>query len=256
MPEALVFDLFGTLVFFDDSRLPVEEIDGRRVPQTIVDLGARLERLRPGLTKLDFLRALRRASRDLYEEKIAYGLEVTSDIRFAKALIQLGFDVETAQAESQLLASSHMDTLARAVVCPPGRAQLLRGLAADGHRLALLSNFDHAATARRVLDEAGLAQFFEVIVVSAEEGVRKPSPVIFARCCERLGVVAGACLYIGDTFVEDIEGATAAGIQAVWVRPGAASQEGHPACGVVADVDELPGWLERRLVSAPGGASR
>lgn len=255
MPDALVFDLFGTLVFFDDSRLPMEEVAGRRFPQTIVDLDARLEALRPGLGKLDFLKALSRANRQLRDEKIAFGLEVTSDIRFATALMDLGLDEGTARREAQGLAASHMDSLARAVVCPPGRVELLRKLSGR-HRLALLSNFDHAATARRVLDEAGLAKFFDVIVVSAEEGIRKPSPEIFARCCERLGVAAGSCLFIGDTLSDDVEGATSAGMPVVWVRPGGEAVAPHPACGVVADVDELSDWLERGKVSARGGASR
>lgn len=255
MTSALVFDLFGTLVFFDDTRLPVEEVAGRRIPQTIVDLEERLLRILPGVEKLDFLRALRRAGRELYEEKVTKGLEVTSDVRFAKALIALGMDEEAAFVESQGLAESHMDSLARAVICPPGRPRLLEDLAAT-HRLALLSNFDHAATARRVLAEAGLAGFFEVIVVSAEEGLRKPTPRIFTRCCERLGLPPSECLFIGDTWTEDIEGATGAGMPAVWVRPGQRPGSFAPASGVVADVEELPQWLEGRTLSGPAGASR
>jgi len=34
-PDVLIFDLFGTLVFFDDSRVPTMEIAGRRIPMTI-----------------------------------------------------------------------------------------------------------------------------------------------------------------------------------------------------------------------------
>lgn len=255
MPDALVFDLFGTLVFFDNGRLPVEEIAGRPVPQTIANLDEHLARMLPGCEKLDFLRALRRAGKELHDEKVRHGLEVTSDVRFAKALLALGADEDLAATESHALAASHMDSLARAVVCPPGRGELLRRLSAR-HRLALLSNFDHAATARRVLDEAGLSVFFEVIVVSAEEGVRKPSPVIFERCCRRLGVEAACCLFVGDTFAEDIEGAAAAGMPSVWVRAGASPADCAPACGVVSDVDELPQWLEKRGLSGPGAASR
>lgn len=254
-PASLVFDLFGTLVFFDDSRLPVEEVGGRRIPQTIPGLDGRLEELRPGLGKLEFLRAVHRAGKELHQEKLALGIEVTSDVRFGKALVSLGFEDPVASEVSHRFADAHMDTLARAVTCPPGRPELLRRLS-ENYRLALLSNFDHAATARRVIDEAGLTGFFEVIVVSAEEGLRKPSPEICARCCRRMELEPGDCLFIGDTWSDDIEGATSAGIPAVWVRPGPKPENAAPAAGVVADVEELPGWLDGAGVSGPGGASR
>lgn len=259
MPDALVFDLFGTLVFFDDSRVPVADLAGRRVPMTVPDLDDRLARLLPGVAPLDFLRELKRAGQAIFEEKQRLGLEVTTEVRFERALAALGVGPVEAALEALAMAERHMDTLSRAVVCPAGRVELLAGLART-HRLALLSNFDHGPTARRVLDEAGLSRFFEVIVVSAEEGLRKPSPAIFARCCDRLGVTPASCLFIGDTWSDDIEGATAAGLPALWVRAGGG---GHapPACGLVCDVEELPRWLEgagsgEAVVSGPGAASR
>lgn len=254
MPEALVFDLFGTLVFFDDSRVPFAELSGRRVPMTVPDLDRRLSSLLPEVTPLDFLRELKRAGQAIFEEKLKHGIEVTTEVRFERALSALGVDAATAGEEALAMAEVHMDTLARAVVCPPGRADLLARLS-DGRRLALLSNFDHGPTARRVLDEAGLTRFFDAIVVSAEEGLRKPVPAIFARCCERLGVAPASCLFIGDTWTDDIEGATSAGLPALWVRKDG-SDFAAPACGAVRDVDELPGWLERSPVSGPGAASR
>ena len=151
-----------------------------------------------------------------------------------------------------------MDTLAGAVVCPADRRELLRMLSLN-HRIALVSNFDDGRTARRILDEHGLAPFFETIVISEEEGVRKPSPAIFAAACSRLGVRPAECLYVGDTLVEDVEGATAAGLAAIWIRANeTAPAAGGTASGAVAilrDVSLLPSWLETncRAVSAPGG---
>lgn len=254
-PEVLVFDLFGTLVRFDETRVPWREVAGRRVAHTIVDLDERLARILPGVASVDFLHALKRAGQELVEEKLRHGFEVPSPVRFQRALVKLGAEPASARCWGEELAERHMDTLARAVVCPPGRAQLLARLATS-YRLALLSNFDHGATARRVLAEAGLLPFFETVVISEEEGIRKPAPAIFARCCERLGADPSSCLYIGDTFVEDVEGATAAGMAAIWVRPGADAEQARPACGAIGDVDELPGWLNAWPVSARDGASR
>jgi HAD superfamily hydrolase (TIGR01509 family) len=254
MPEALVLDLFGTLVFFDDSRVPVVEIEGRPVPQTVAGLDDRLRRALPGVSTLGFLRELKNAGRHILAEKRRLGVEIPTEVRFERALRSLGAEPGLAAREAEEMARLHMDTLARAVVCPPGRAELLDTLARR-HRLALLSNFDHGATARRVLEEAGLTGRFEVILVSAEEGLRKPSPEIFARCCARLGLSPAACVFVGDTMEEDVEGADAAGMTAVWVQPGwQPGQAKGPARAVLGDVAELPAWLEGFGLSEPGVA--
>jgi HAD superfamily hydrolase (TIGR01549 family) len=247
-PDVLVFDLFGTLVFFDDSRVPTMEIAGRRVPMTVRGLPDLLGAL--GLTLEAFLRELRRAGEIIFEKKRREGIEIPTAVRFEQALLALGLEPAAAAASAVEMATRHMDTLARSVVCPPGRVDLLARLA-NRHRLALLSNFDSGATARRVLAEAGLARFLEVIVISEEEGLRKPSRELFDRTCSRLGAAPSSCLYIGDTLLEDIEGSTAAGLSALWIRS-AATKAAHgedpesPAVAILEDVSHLPAWLDAR----------
>jgi FMN phosphatase YigB (HAD superfamily) len=244
-PDVLIFDLFGTLVFFDDSRVPWTSVAGRQVPMTIADLPALLQEYLPGVGEDVFERELRRVGTDIAETKRREGIEIPTAVRFERTLLSLGAGPAIAAVAAKRMATLHMDTLARSVVCPPGRPSLLTALA-DTHRLALLSNFDDGATARRVLAEGDLARHFELIVISEEEGLRKPSRAIFERTCTRLGAAPSACLYIGDTLVEDIEGATGAGLNALWVRPNAAAGEeapASPAVGTVHDVEALPAWL-------------
>jgi len=247
-PDVLIFDLFGTLVFFDDSRVPTMEISGRRIPMTIRGLPQILTELLPAVPIEEFLRELRTASLAVIEEKRRAGIEIPTRVRFERTLARFGLGEPIATVAARQMAELHMDTLARSVVCPPGRPELLSRLA-KSHRLALLSNFDDGATARRVLAEAGLAPYFEVIVISEEEGLRKPVREIFERACSRMGAAPGDCLYIGDTLVEDIEGAHGAGLSALWVRPETdEAQAASPAVAVLADVDALPGWLSREKI--------
>ena len=247
-PEVLVFDLFGTLVFFDDSRVPTMDVGGRTVPATVAGLPELLDGL--GLPLEGFLRELRRAGEAIFERKRREGIEIPTAVRFEQTLLALGIEPAAAAASAHEMASRHMDTLARSVVCPPDRVDLLGSLARR-HRLALLSNFDSGSTARRVLAEAGLARLLEVIVISEEEGLRKPSRELFDRTCSRLGAAPADCFYIGDTLVEDIEGSTAAGLSAIWIRS-AKARAAHgedsesPALAVLEDVAELPAWLEAR----------
>lgn len=239
-PEALIFDLFGTLVFFDDSRVPTMEVAGRRVPSTIARLPELLAEVLPGVGVADFLRHLGRVGLMVREQKVADGTEIHSSVRFQRTLVELGAATGTAEACGREMAVRHMNSLAQAVVCPPNRSSLLEQLSRT-YRLALLSNFDDGATARRVLDAAGLSQLFERIVISDEEGIRKPSAAIFERTCAHLSLKPGECLYTGDTLIEDIHGATGAGLHAVWIHQDQAMAS--PARAILHDVEALPDWL-------------
>jgi putative hydrolase of the HAD superfamily len=54
-------------------------------------------------------------------------------------------------------------------------------------------------------------------VVSGVQGVHKPDPEIFWRAAAYAGVAPAQCIYVGDHPVNDIEGATAAGMHPVYL---------------------------------------
>jgi len=82
-----------------------------------------------------------------------------------------------------------------------------------GYRLAVISNWDTRLP--RLLEDVGLARWFETITVSAVEGVEKPSPAIFRTTAERMGVESSEMLHVGDSPREDYHGAREAGLVAV-----------------------------------------
>jgi putative hydrolase of the HAD superfamily len=47
-------------------------------------------------------------------------------------------------------------------------------------------------------DRAKLAELFEGIVISGEEGMRKPAPEMYTLGAERIGVAPEACVYVDD----------------------------------------------------------
>ena len=73
---------------------------------------------------------------------------------------------------------------------------------------------DAETSAREAVKDWVNQELFEVIVFSAEEGVRKPDPRIFYRTLERLGVEAGATMFIDDK-ADNVEGARRLGIHAI-----------------------------------------
>jgi len=68
---------------------------------------------------------------------------------------------------------------------------------------------------RRKLEEHGLDDLADAVVISNEVGVRKPNPQIFETAKERLP--AESYLYVGDTFEEDIAPAREAGFETVYI---------------------------------------
>ncbi len=82
--------------------------------------------------------------------------------------------------------------------------------------LALVSNF--YGNLRSVLQDFGLLRCFEVVVDSAEAGVRKPSTDIYQLAISQLGCAAEEVLVIGDSYSKDIEPALRLGCQAVQIK--------------------------------------
>ncbi len=87
-----------------------------------------------------------------------------------------------------------------------------------GVRRCIVSNFDGRLL--RICAEAGLASFFDAIVISSRAGAAKPSPQIFFQALASLAVRPDEALHIGDSWLEDVLGARAAGMWALWIDRG------------------------------------
>ncbi len=78
--------------------------------------------------------------------------------------------------------------------------------------MIVISNWDESL--HRVLQSKGLLDYFEFALASLVEGVEKPDPKLFHLACERLEMDPHEVLHIGDSAVDDLQGALEAGIQA------------------------------------------
>lgn len=95
----------------------------------------------------------------------------------------------------------------------PDSRETLIELRAAGYRLAIVSNW-HCGLAAFVA-ALGLGGLVDHVVASAEVGWEKPDSRIFAEACHRLGVSPDRVLHVGDSSVEDRDGARAAGLDAL-----------------------------------------
>lgn len=68
------------------------------------------------------------------------------------------------------------------------------------------------------IDQLGIRNSFDAIIVSEEAGIKKPDARIFQMTSEILNVAPAQCLYIGDHPINDIEGAGKAGMHTIWFQ--------------------------------------
>ena len=129
-----------------------------------------------------------------------------------------------------------------------GAAALLSALKAHA-RIAVVSN-NLLQEQREKLRHCALDTLIDVLVVSEEAGVAKPDPAIFQMALERVGASADEAVMIGDSWANDIEGARAAGIRAIWFnRTGATSPD--PEVATMHCLEPVDRVLD--LVLGPGG---
>jgi HAD superfamily hydrolase (TIGR01509 family) len=119
----------------------------------------------------------------------------------------------------------------------------LRALKDSGLRLALASS-SAPEIIRATLAGLGLGGMFELVVSGHDVDHGKPAPDIFLEAVRRLGLSCDACLVVEDSF-NGVSAAAAAGIRCVAVPcSSTADQDFSLACGRLADLRELPAWVE------------
>lgn len=106
----------------------------------------------------------------------------------------------------------------------PEAPGVLRRLREDGYRTAVVSNWQCGLG--HFCQELGLGGLFDHVIASAEVGSAKPDPDIFREACRRLGSPPERILHVGDSPVDDLEGARAAGMSGVLVARNGGAAEG------------------------------
>ncbi|KAJ1636857.1 HAD-like domain-containing protein [Pavlovales sp. CCMP2436] len=125
-------------------------------------------------------------------------------------------------------------------------------------KLGVISNFDDRLPG--LLASLGIADLFDFIITSHAHGQEKPCASIFDLARERAGLSAedvspSTCVHVGDTFKNDIVGATAAGWRAIFLASDADLGKLDPALfGVMGETphERVPtlGFIPR-VIGAP-----
>jgi putative hydrolase of the HAD superfamily len=111
----------------------------------------------------------------------------------------------------------------------------LRELRSLGVKVAIVSNCDE--NTRPLLAASGVAALADALILSCEVGAEKPQAAIYQQALDRLGVPAGAALFIDDN-AAFCAGAEELGVSALRIVRG--DTDGHrPGAGVVTSLTEV-----------------
>jgi HAD superfamily hydrolase (TIGR01662 family) len=132
----------------------------------------------------------------------------------AKGLGSLGLEVgdDTLRALTPALFATEAERLAVA----EGTIEAVRELHDAGIALGCITNTLASVDAiANMLRRHDLLDVMGAVVVSSEEGWRKPHPRLFERALSDLAVECGESVFVGDSPYHDIAGAKACGMRAV-----------------------------------------
>jgi 2-phosphoglycolate phosphatase len=191
--EAVIFDLDGTLIdsapiYYDIIDVIFKRLDIPSVPKRIL-----LEAMKNG--------------------EFEWDLVLPADMKNRKKQL-----IEKARGIIDEIAPSMFHEQIKLI---PGTADVLKAIAAEGLRLALVTSTlrDYMSIKLAPLDEAGVKNLFEVVITADDVQNKKPHAEPLIMCSDRLGLAPGNCVYVGDTRV-DINAGNAAGMQTVGVLTG------------------------------------
>jgi HAD superfamily hydrolase (TIGR01662 family) len=168
------------------------------------------------ITHEGFFKAYKTAH-DKYR-KIRYKqlIEVTNAIWLSEALENLGHKTtpkdEKIRTAVNVFFKDYLGTLK-----PLSNARITLLKLSTKFKLGIVSNFTYAPVIHASLRKLKFNKFFNVVIVSEEAGWRKPSPKIFHKALEKLDVKANEAIFIGDTPLEDIQGAKSVGMKTIFV---------------------------------------
>jgi len=93
---------------------------------------------------------------------------------------------------------------------------VLTRLRSHGLFLGLVS--DCSAEVPAIWHETPLAEHFDAAVFSCVVGTKKPDPRMYREAYERLTVLPERCLYVGDGFSQELDGARRLGMHPVLIK--------------------------------------
>jgi HAD superfamily hydrolase (TIGR01549 family) len=204
--KAVLTDYIGTLVNACYYNMDASQ---RTLHAALADAG-----LETGLA--EFLEAYTQAHEKYRVVRYEQLREVTNAVWVCEALNSLGCAVTPEDSRVKYALNVFFQKYLESLKLRPYAEKLIRRIK-EHCKLGLVSNFTYAPLIYASLRKLGISQYFDAVLVSHENGWRKPHRQIFQDALRKLRVKAEEAVFIGDSPLEDIKGAQEAGIKTVFV---------------------------------------
>lgn len=194
MTEAVIFDLYNTLIYLDRDTSPYQRF-------------ARL--VRPHDPSSVLRRSLVMDAQDIASFARRLGVEPPAETA--------GLD---ADLQRDLLSARLYDDVSEALA-------VLRGL---GLKLGLISNL--ATPYKEPFRRLGLATHFDAVLFSCDTGRRKSESMVYLQVALELGVSLTSILMVGDNRRSDYDGPRAVGMDAVLLQRSGLATDARSIAGL------------------------
>ena len=235
--KAVLFDMFDTLMLIEKDHMFYSP-SLKKAHKFLVKNGVNV-----GFA--DFRQSYTKARDALYVEADPKLEEPHFNLRIANALQSLGFNFDD---QSEIVAgatNAFCEEFMTYVRIDENSQRILQKLHGK-YKLGIVSNFAIPECVIKLLEKHSLEAYFEVIIVSGAVNKRKPSPEIFKKALEKLGVDPSETVFVGDTVDADIEGAKSVGMKTVFIER-RQQKEAEQVCPdqTIKNLDELLTAIER-----------
>ena len=193
--EAVIFDLFGTLI---------DKFSLREGTSMLRQMASTLAIPSDGFLRLWF---------ETFNER-ATGVLPSPEANIAHICNKLAVHAEDARIRQA--GQIERDYTARSMTPRPNALEVLSHLKSQGYKTGLIS--DCSPEIPGVFKSMPFAPFIDVAVFSCLLGITKPDSRIYQLAAEQLAVQPEACLYIGDGDSHELTGAAQAGMHPVLIR--------------------------------------
>ncbi|MDD2584458.1 MAG: YjjG family noncanonical pyrimidine nucleotidase [Bacteroidales bacterium] len=178
------------------------------------------------LNKVEFYKKYYHINKKLWSsyEKGEISKERLSWERFKITLLEFGIDNHNL---AQIFGREYLEQMPHQTALMPHAKEVLKKLKEKGCKMAIITNGFKEVQYKK-LSNAGINHYFDAILISEEEGIHKPSPIIFKRALNAINGVKNKAIMVGDNFTNDIEGAMIFGIDQFFYNYKRAECNGGP----------------------------
>ena len=208
--KAVIFDFIGTLTNVRGYSLETSRMASKmKLYKAVVKAGFKVD-------AKSFVEAYIHAHEKYRIIRYRKLVEVTNAVWISEAINNLGYKTTPDDPRVRTAVNISFEDYLSSLELRRWAKRILKMVSVD-YKLGLVSNFTYAPVIYAGLRKLDINRFFNTILVSDEVGWRKPHPKIFNEALKRLRVSAHETVYVGDSPLEDIKGAKAAGMKTIFV---------------------------------------